>query len=248
MEQLAGKVVLITGASSGIGEATARRLVEQGAKVVLSARRKERLEALAAQLGAEQVAFLTSDVTRREDMEALVSLARERFGKVDALFANAGVMPAGNLNLSELKVEDWTAMVEVNIKGVLYAMAAVLPEMIAQKRGHILVTSSVAGTRAVPGNAVYCGTKHFVRALLESFRAEAVLEGTNLRTTILYPGAVQTELLHTIAPSETKTAVEAFYQAVGLAPEVIAEAVCYALAQPENVDVSDLVVRPSREQ
>ena len=110
------------------------------------------------------------------------------------------------------------------------------------------MTSSVAGTRAVPGNAVYCGTKHFVRALLESFRAEAVLEGTNLRTTILYPGAVQTELLHTIAPSETKTAVEAFYQAVGLAPEVIAEAVCYALAQPENVDVSDLVVRPSREQ
>ena len=131
-------------------------------------------------------------------MEALVSLARERFGKVDALFANAGVMPAGNL--SELKVEDWTAMVEVNIKGVLYAMAAVLPEMIAQRRGHVLVTSSVAGTRAVPGNAVYCGTKHFVRALLESFRAEAVQEGTNLRTTILYPGAVQTELLHTIAP------------------------------------------------
>ena len=209
MEQLAGKVVLITGASSGIGEATARRLVAQRAKVVLSARWKERLEALAAQLGAEQVAFLPSDVTRREDMEALVSLARERFGKVDALFANAGVMPAGNL--SEWKVEDWTAMVEVNIKGVLYAMAAVLPEMIAQKRGHILVTSSVAGTRAVPGNAVYCGTKHFVRALLESFRAEAVLEGTNLRTTILYPGAVQTELLHTIAPSETKTAVEAFY-------------------------------------
>ena len=246
MEQLAGKVVLITGASSGIGEATARRLVAQGAKVVLSARRKERLEALAAQLGAEQVAFLPLDVTRREDMEALVSLARERFGKVDALFANAGVMPAGNL--SEWKVEDWTAMVEVNIKGVLYAMAAVLPEMIAQKRGHILVTSSVAGTRAVPGNAVYCGTKHFVRALLESFRAEAVLEGTNLRTTILYPGAVQTELLPTIAPSETKTAVEAFYQAVGVAPEVIAEAVCYALAQPENVDVSDLVVRPSRER
>ena len=207
MEQLAGKVVLITGASSGIGEATARRLVAQGAKVVLSARRKERLEALAAQLGAEQVAFLPLDVTRREDMEALVSLAQERFGKVDALFANAGVMPAGNL--SEWKVEDWTAMVEVNIKGVLYAMAAVLPEMIAQKRGHILVTSSVAGTRAVPGNAVYCGTKHFVRALLESFRAEAVLEGTNLRTTILYPGAVQTERLHTIAPSETKTAVEA---------------------------------------
>ena len=214
--------------------------------MVLSARRKERLAALAAQLGAEQVAFLPSDVTRREDMESLVSLARERFGKVDALFANAGVMPAGNL--SEWKVEDWTAMVEVNIKGVLYAMAAVLPEMIAQRRGHILVTSSVAGTRAVPGNAVYCGTKHFVRALLESFRAEAVLEGTNLRTTILYPGAVQTERLHTIAPSETKTAVEAFYQAVGLAPEVIAEAVCYALAQPENVDVSDLVVRPSREQ
>lgn len=126
-------------------------------------------------------------------------------------------------------------------------MAAVLPQFIAQKRGHILVTSSVAGTRSVPGNAVYCGTKHFVRAMLDSFRAESVAEGTNIRTTTIYPGAIKTELLHVIAPSETKSMVEAFYDQVGLDAEVIADAVVYALSQPDNVDVSDLTVRPSRE-
>lgn len=126
-------------------------------------------------------------------------------------------------------------------------MAAVLPQFIAQKRGHILVTSSVAGTRSVPGNAVYCGTKHFVRAMLDSFRTESVAEGTNIRTTTIYPGAIKTELLHTIAPSETKSMVKAFYDQVGLDAEVIADAVVYALSQPDNVDVSDLTVRPSRE-
>ena len=126
-------------------------------------------------------------------------------------------------------------------------MAAVLPEFTAQKGGHILGTSSVAGTRSVPGNAVYCGTKHFVRAMLDSFRSESVMEGTNIRTTTIYPGAIKTELLNTIAPSKTKEQVEAFYQDVGLEADAIANAVLFALSQPENVDVSDLVVRPSRE-
>lgn len=138
-------------------------------------------------------------------------------------------------------------MIDINIKGVLNAMAAVLPEFIAQKAGHIIVTSSVAGTKSVPGNAVYCGTKHFVRAMLDSFRTESVMEETNIRTTILYPGAIKTELLNTIAPSKTKSMVEEFYKNVGLKPEAIANAVLYAISQPDNLDVSDLVLRSSKE-
>ena len=129
---------------------------------------------------------------------------------MDVLFANAGIMPGSSM--SELKVSDWMAMVDINVKGVLNAMAAVLPEFTAQKRGHIVVTSSMAGTRSVPGNAVYCGTKHFVRAMLDSFRMESIQEGTHIRTTAIYPGAIRTELLNTIAPSETKTMVEEFYK------------------------------------
>ena len=174
-----------------------------------------------------------------------MKLAKEKFGKVDAIFANAGIMPGGNM--SEMKVADWMGMVEINIKGVLNAMAAVLPEFIAQKSGHIIVTSSAAGLRSVPGNAVYCGTKHFVRAMLDSFRMEAVSEDTNIHTTTIYPGAVKTELLNTIAPSETKAMVEKFYEEAGLTPDVIANAVLYAISQPDNVNVSDLVVRPSKE-
>lgn len=126
-------------------------------------------------------------------------------------------------------------------------MAAVLPEFLAQKSGHVVVTSSIAGTKAVPGNAVYCGTKHFVRAMLDSFRTESVMENTNIRTTTIYPGAIKTELLHTIAPSETKSMVEEFYKNVGLEAETIAEAVFYAISQPDNVAVSDLAVRPAKE-
>ncbi len=244
MQGVENKVVLITGASSGIGEATAKVLVQNGAKVVLSARREDRLQALAAQLG-ENAAYLKSDVTSLEDMQALAALAKQRFGKLDVLFANAGIMPGSNL--SQLKVQDWMDMVDINIKGVLNAIAAVLPEFLAQKSGQIVVTSSVAGTKSVPGNAVYCGTKHFVRAMLDSFRTESVMEGSNIRTTTIYPGAIQTELLNTIAPSETKSMVEEFYRKVGIQPDAIAKAVLYAVSQPEQVDVSDLVVRPSKE-
>ena len=245
MQNVENKVIIITGASSGIGEETARTLAKAGAKVVLSARRADRLAKLAEELGTENVAYLATDVSKAEDMTALVALAKERFGRVDVLFANAGVMPGGNM--SELKVNDWMSMVDINIKGVLYAMAAVLPEFNAQKSGHILVTSSVAGTKSVPGNAVYSGTKHFVRAMIDSFRTESVMEGTNIRTTIIYPGAIQTELLNTIAPSETKSMVEEFYKNVGITPDAIANAVLYAVSQPDNIDVSDMIVRPARE-
>ena len=244
MQNVENKVVIITGASSGLGEATAKVLAENGAKVILSARREDRLAKLAGEIG-ENAAYLKSDVASLEDMQSLVKLAKEKFGKVDAIFANAGIMPGGNM--SEMKVADWMGMVEINIKGVLNAMAAVLPEFIAQKSGHLIVTSSAAGLRSVPGNAVYCGTKHFVRAMLDSFRMEAVSEDTNIHTTTIYPGAVKTELLNTIAPSETKAMVEKFYEEAGLTPDVIANAVLYAISQPDNVNVSDLVVRPSKE-
>ena len=178
-------------------------------------------------------------------MKALAAYTKEKFGKIDALFANAGVMPGGNM--SELKVDDWGNMVDINVKGVLYSIAAVLPEFIAQKKGHILVTSSIAGTRSVPGNAVYSGTKHFVRSMLDSLRMESVMEETNIRTTTIYPGAVKTELLNAIAPSETKTMVEEFYKIAGMEPEVIANAVLYALSQPDSVDVSDLMIRSIKE-
>lgn len=244
MYGIENKVIVITGASSGIGEATAKILADNGAKVVLSARREERLQKLASTIGDNAV-YLKSDVSNAEDMKALIALAKEKFGKVDVLFANAGTMPGGNM--SELKVSDWISMVDINIKGVLFSMAAVLPEFIAQKSGHIIVTSSIAGTKSVPGNAVYSGTKHFVRSMLDSFRMETVMEGTNIRTTTIYPGAIKTELLHTIAPSETKTMVEEFYKNVGLEPNVIANAVLYAVSQPDNIDVSDLAIRPSKE-
>lgn len=245
MENIKGKVVIITGASSGIGEETARILVQNGAKVVLSARREERLKTLVNEFGTGQAVYLKSDVTNLEDMKSLVSLAKEHFGHVDVLFANAGIMPAGNL--SELKVDDWMSMIETNIKGVLFGIAAVLPEFKAQKSGQVIVTSSVAGTRPVPGNAVYCSTKHFVRALLDSFRIESVMEQTNIRTTILYPGAIKTELLNTVSPSIAKTKVEQFYEEVALMPDAIANAVLYAVSQPDNVDVSDIVVRSYKE-
>ena len=244
MKEIENKVIVITGASSGIGEATAKILAEGGAKVVLSARREDRLKKLTLEIG-DNAAYFKSDVSSAEDMKALIAMAKEKFGQVDVLFANAGVMPGSNM--SELKTRDWMSMVNINIVGVLNSIAAVLPEFTAQKSGHILVTSSVAGTKSVPGNAVYSGTKHFVRAMLDSFRAESVMEGTNIRTTVIYPGAIKTELLNTIAPSETKKMVERFYEEVGMEPDVIANAVLYAISQPDNVDVSDLIVRPSRE-
>lgn len=244
MQNIDNKVIVITGASSGIGETTAKILAANGAKVVLSARREDRLKALAEDIG-ENAAYLKSDVANTDDMNAIIKLAKDKFGKVDVIFANAGIMPAGNM--SELKTDDWNRMVDINIKGVLNTIAAALPEFIAQKSGHVIVTSSRAGTMSVPGNAVYCGTKHFVRAMLDSFHTEAINEGTNIRTTTIYPGAIKTELLNQVAESQAKDMVSQFYENVGLEPEVIANAVLYAISQPDNVDISDLVVRPTME-
>ena len=245
MQNVENKVVIITGASSGIGEETAKVLAKNGAKIVLSARREDRLQKLAEELGDENAAYLKSDVSSFDDMKAVVTLAKERFGRVDALFANAGIMPVSSM--SQLAVEEWDAMIDINIRGVLYAMAAVLPEFTAQKSGHIIATSSVAGIRPVPGNAIYCGTKYFVKAMMESFRQETISEGSNIRTTVLYPGAINTELLGTINQARIKSVVEDIYKKVGISPDAIANAVLYAMSQPDNVDISDLVVRPTLE-
>lgn len=244
MKNVENKVVIITGATSGIGEATARVLVENGAKVILSGRREERLEKLSQELG-ESSCYLKSDVTNVEDMKALVKLGKEKFGKIDVLFANAGIMPAGNM--SELDINGWMKMIDINIKGVLNSMYSVIPEFYEQNSGHIIITSSRAGTTLIPGNAVYCGTKHFVKVMLQSFNSETNLEGKNIRTTTIYPGSIKTELLNMVAENEHKKQVEGFYEQFGLNADTIANAVLYAISQPDNVDVSDLVVRPTFE-
>lgn len=244
MENVENKVIIITGATSGIGKATARVLAKHGAKVVLSGRREERLEKLAGELGDSAI-YLKSDVTNVEDMKAIVKLTKEKFGKVDVLFANAGIMPAGNM--SELDLKGWMDMVDINIKGVLNSMYAIMPEFYQQNSRHIIITSSRAGTILVPGNAVYCGTKHFVKVMLQSFNSETNQEGKNIRTTTIYPGAIKTELLNHVVENDHKKMVEGFYEQFGLQPETIANAVLYAISQPDGVDVSDLVIRPTFE-
>lgn len=239
------KVVIITGATSGIGRETAIELAKSGAKVVLSGRRKERLKALADEIGNGKVAYLKSDVRNFADMQALIKVAKNNFGHIDVLYANAGVMPAGPM--SQLKIDEWMSIVDINIKGVLNSIVAVLPEFTAQKSGHIIVTSSVAGIKSVPGNAIYSGSKFFVRAMLDSFRSESVNEGTNIRTTIIYPGAIKTELLNTIDAGKGREMTEEYYRQVALTSDAIANAVVYAVSQPDSVDVSDIVIRPSKQ-
>lgn len=245
MKNVENKVVLITGASSGIGKATAKLLVENGAKVALSARREERLAELANELGSENVVYRKSDVTDLASLQKLVKLAQDKFGKVDVAYANAGIMPAGNM--SEMKVSDWMQMVDINVKGVLNSIAAVLPGFLDQKSGQIIVTSSSAGLYPVPGNAVYSGTKYFVRGLMDSFRSESATEQNHIRSTTIYPGAIQTELLNTVAPSKTKDMVTEFYKNIGITPVAVAKAVLYSVSQADDVDVSEIAVRPTME-
>src|SRR5438552_1938939 len=189
------KVVIITGASSGIGEATAKLLASKGAKVVLGARREDKLKQIVDEIRkvGGQAVYQELDVTKPSDYDDIVKLAKETFGSVDTIFLNAGIMP--NSPLSALKTNDWHQMIDVNIKGVLNGVAAVLPSFIGQKSGHVIATSSVAGLKAYPGGAVYGGTKWFVRDFMEVLRMESAMEGTNIRTATIYPAAINTELL-----------------------------------------------------
>ena len=209
MQNIANKVVIITGASSGIGEATARKLAAEGAKLVLGARREDKLNTIAASIRADggEAVYRVTDVTRPEDSAALVALAKSTFGKIDAIFLNAGLMP--NSPLAALETANWNAMIDVNIKGVLHGVAAVLPDFTAQKSGHIITTSSVAGLKAYPGAAVYCGTKWAVKAIMEALRMESAQAGSNIRTATIYPAAVQgqqapAELIAAIGAAESR--------------------------------------------
>jgi NADP-dependent 3-hydroxy acid dehydrogenase YdfG len=238
---MSSKVVLITGASSGIGEATARRLAANGAKVVLGARRTERLEKIVAEIRAQGgvAEFRTLDVTDRNDVNAFADFAKAKFGRVDVIFNNAGVMPVSPMNA--LKVDEWDRIIDVNIKGVLNGIAAVLPIMEAQGSGHIINTAST-GAHAVGGQfGVYCASKYAVRAISEGLRQET----NNLRVTVISPGVTESELGHDITVADTATAVTQL-RSIALSAEAIANAVLYAISQPADVDVNEMIIRSVR--
>lgn len=241
MSYIAGKVVAITGASSGIGAATAVHLAGLGAKVVLGARRTDRLAAVARDIGDKGGHALVQslDVTDRRQMEAFVSAAVERYRRLDVLVNNAGLMPLSHLSL--LKVEEWDRMIDVNIKGVLYGIAAALPVMQRQESGHVINVSSTAGHRIIPGGAVYSGTKFAVRAISEGLRQEI---GDKIRVTIISPGVVTSELAETISDPETKKRIDEFRK-TAMPPEAIARAIAYAIEQPAEVDVNEMLIRPT---
>ncbi|MBB4570784.1 SDR family oxidoreductase [Rhizobium leucaenae] len=241
------KVVIITGASSGIGEATARLLANKGAKVVLGARRDDKLKALAAEIAREggQAVYQVLDVTKRSDNDDIVKLAKESFGSVDAIFLNAGLMPSSPV--SALKTDDWDKMVDVNIKGVLNGIAAVMPTFIARKSGHVIATSSVAGLKAYPNGAVYGGTKWFVRNFMEVLRMESAMEGTNIRTATIYPAAINTELLDTITDKQASEAMRGLYAKFGISPDRIADVVAFALDLPADTTVNEFTVGPANQ-
>ncbi|CAH0499077.1 SDR family oxidoreductase [Novosphingobium sp. CECT 9465] len=239
------KVVIITGASSGIGAATAKQLAAKGAKVVLGARRRDRLEELAGEIekAGGQAVYSILDVTKPADSEEIAKLAKEKFGRIDAIFLNAGIMPTAPL--SALKTDDWHETVDINIKGVLNGVAAVLPTFIAQKSGHVLATSSVAGLKAYPGSAVYGGTKWFVRDFMEVLRIESAIEGTNIRTTTIYPAAINTELLNSISDKGSAEAMKQLYDKHGIAPDRIADVVSFAIDAPEDTTINEFTVGPA---
>src|SRR5215207_2511628 len=239
------KVVIITGASSGIGEATAKLLASKGAKLVLGARREDNLKRIAEEIEQDggQAVYQALDVTKASDSDAIVRLAKETFGGVDVIFLNAGIMP--NSPLSALQTDDWHQMVDVNVKGVLNGVAAVLPTFIEQKSGHVVANSSVAGLKAYPGGAVYGGTKWFVRDFMEVLRMESATEGTNIRTATIYPAAINTELLDAISDEDTAEGAKALYDQYGIAPERVADVVAYALDLPTDTTVNEFTLGPA---
>jgi NADP-dependent 3-hydroxy acid dehydrogenase YdfG len=241
------KVVVITGASSGIGEATAKQLASNGAKVVLGARRGEKLKQIVDEIEQEGAAAVYGelDVTKPSDNEAIVKLAKETFGGMDAIFLNAGLMP--NSPLSAMRTDDWHQMVDVNIKGVLNGVAAVLPTFIEQKSGHVIANSSVAGLKAYPGGAVYGGTKWFVRDFMEVLRMESAQERTNIRTATIYPAAINTELLGTIEDETTADSMQDIYKQYGISPDRIANVVAFAIDQPDDTTISEFTVGPANQ-
>lgn len=246
MREMRGRSAIITGASSGIGEAAARQLAALGVNVVLAARRTDRLQTLADRIAADggTVLVQSTDVTRRDQVERLVEVSLDRFGAVDILINNAGIMPLSFLR--NLHLDEWERMVDVNLKGVLFATGAVLPSMMARKSGHIVNVSSVAGRRVFPSGAVYCATKFAVTALSEGLRAElSATEG--IRVTVIEPGAVATELTDTITDEEVLDYFRSRGELRKLDAEDIAASIVYAVSQPDHVNVSEVLVMPTQQ-
>lgn len=247
MNTISNKVVVITGASSGLGEATARLLAQRGAKLVLGARRLDRLEKLATEIAAEggEAIAVATDVAKRGDVENLIKAGLDKFGRIDVLVNNAGIMPMAAM--SKLQVEEWEQMIDVNIKGVLYGIAAAVPSMRANKSGHIINLSSVAGLRVSAGvGTVYSATKFAVKAISEGLRAELGPEG--IRVTTLYPGAVASELVAGIRDADAAAGMKAFYEANEIPADSVARAVAYAIEQPADVSINEITLRPTQQE
>ena len=237
-----GKVIAITGASSGIGEATARLLAERGAKLVLGARGGDRLETVAAALAGEggAVVHLGIDVARREDMRRFVEVALERYGRLDVLVASAGIGPIAPID--DLPVDDWDAMIDINLRGLLYGIAAALPVFRDQGTGHFVTVISTAGLKIVPNQVVYAATKNAVRTVMEGLRTES---RGRYRVTGVSPGFVKTNFTDSIRDPAVVAQIRKRMAEIGIAPEAIARAIAFAIEQPDDVDVGDIVVRPA---
>ncbi|MEQ8694841.1 MAG: SDR family oxidoreductase [Gammaproteobacteria bacterium] len=244
MENISGKIVAITGGSSGLGAEAARHLVRAGARVVLGARRLDRLEALADEIGRDQVAVRRLDVTDRDDVTGFVAFAVETFSRIDVLINNAGIMPLSPLEMG--RVEEWDRAVDVNIKGVLWGIHAALHYFREQKSGHFINVSSVAGHRVGPGNAVYAATKHSVRVISEGLRQE--VKPYNIRTTILSPGAVDTELPASVKAPGVAEGVAGFYEQTAIPASSFARCVLFAISQPDEVDINEILFRPTAQE
>jgi len=244
-DNISGKIIVITGASSGLGEASARLLSAQGASLVLGARRHDRIRSLAGELtaGGGKAIAVTTDVTSRDQVKTLVETAVQTYGRIDVIINNAGLMPQSPLD--RLKVDEWDRMIDVNIKGVLYGIAAALPHMQRQKAGHIINVSSVAGHKVRAGGAVYAATKHAVLALSEGLRQE--VKPYNIRTTVISPGAVATELPNTISEPDVAESFHKFYESFAIPADSFARAVAFAISQPDDVDINEILFRPTRQ-
>jgi NADP-dependent 3-hydroxy acid dehydrogenase YdfG len=243
LENVKSKVVIITGASSGIGEATAKLLAQKGAKLVLAARREDRLQAIVNEIKQEggEAVYIKADVVSSEDMQKMAQFALKQYGRIDVLVNNAGVMPVSKLH--ELRIAEWDQMIDVNIKGVLYGIAAVLPTMREQQSGHIINVSSVAGHVVSPNSAVYSATKFAVRAITEGLRQEES-PTSHIRTTIISPGVVESELLNTVKSPEVLEMAD-YIRSLSISPYRIAGAIAYAINEPEDTGVNEMVIRPT---
>lgn len=242
-DSLDNTIVVITGASSGLGEATARHLAANGATIVLGARRLDRLQSIAADIEADggRALAVATDVTDAAQVQHLVDTAVAEFGRVDVMLNNAGLMQQSLLE--RRKIDEWDNMIDINIKGTLYGIAAVLPQMKQQKAGHIINVSSVAGHKITPAGSVYCATKYAVRAISEGLRQE--VKDYNLRTTVISPGAVDTELPSHITDPEANEAINSFYDSAAIPADSFARAVYFAMTQPPDVDINEILYRPT---